>query len=328
MVMALGLAFLAAACSKSADGSAGKREWICFEASSCGCNVVKPHEVSGGSDEVEACFDTSCCLLTQSSASDTDASCDCVPDITDCDAEAKSRRSTQVVSQCPPPGEGPESMPSACAAAGENCRQSYLDANHLSGCCGGSICKNNATGVPVCQAATAKEQTLLKECDHAAATRADDTIHLLTPALATSLGTIELGDPQYTLFGVGPGGCLNSLDLTLGDELDCQLRMSFDMLHGVLTLGDFGGDIGGCSGFTGAEPLDGFISGSASDLTASLSFDGIACDGRLIFESYCVDGSFDLKLGGKVGDLTLEDQTITLQGTLCTAEPENECPAP
>jgi hypothetical protein len=323
--MALGAASLAAACSDP-KGEV-ERKWICFESSSCSCHVVKPNTVSGGSDKVDACFDTSCCLLTQSSKSDLSATCECLPDIEDCDAEASSRRGVEVVTQCPPAGEAPESKPAACAAAGENCRQSYLAQNELAGCCEGTLCKSNASGIPVCQAATAEEQSLLEECNHAAATQADDTIHLVTPTIETSMGTLALGEPQFAFFGVGPGGCLNSFDLTLGTEIDCKLRMNFDPLDGRLALTSFGGNIAGCAGYTG-EPLSGYITGSTSEVAASLSFEGVACDGRLIFESYCIDGSFELTLDGAAGDLSFDAQTITLQGALCTAEPEGECPAP
>lgn len=325
MIMALGAAFLAAACSDP-KGEVD-RDWICFESSSCSCHVVKPNTVSGGSNKVDACFDTSCCLLTQTSASDLEATCECLTDVEDCNAEAASRRGVEVVTQCPPAGEAPESKPAACAAAGENCRQSYLAQNELAGCCEGTLCKSNAAGIPVCQAATAEEQSLLKECNHAAATQADDTIQSLTPTIETSKGTLELGEPQFAFFGVGPAGCLNSFDLTLGTEIGCQLRMNFDLVDGELTLTSFSGNIGECPGYTG-EPLEGFINGSTSEVTATLSFDGVACDGRLIFESYCIDGSFELTLDGAAGELSFDEQTITLQGALCSAEPEGECPAP
>jgi hypothetical protein len=323
LVMALGAALLVAACSDP-KGEV-ERDWICFESGSCSCHVVKPNTVSGGSNKVDACFDTSCCLLTQTSASDLKATCECLTDVEDCNAEAASRRGVEVVTQCPPPGEGPEA--GACAAAGENCRQSYLEQNELAGCCEGTVCKGNSAGIPVCQAATAEEQSLFKECNHAASSAGDDTLQLLTPTLETSLGTLELGEPRFSFFGVGPGGCLNSLDLTLGAKLDCQLNLDFSMLDGVLKLERLSGNISGCAGYTGAE-LDGFISGSTAELDASLSFDGVACDGRLIFESYCLDGSFDLGLDGTIGRVSFDRQTITLQGALCSAEPEGECPAP
>lgn len=111
------------------------------------------------SDPVETCTDEPCCLLTQSSASDTDASCECLA-ADDCAAEAESRRQTSVVSQCPPPAEG---APPACAAEAENCRADYLDDNELVGCCAGSICRANARGVPVCQAASETELASAQE---------------------------------------------------------------------------------------------------------------------------------------------------------------------
>lgn len=290
--------------------------------------MLEPDKIVGGTGEVQACFDTTCCLLTQTSDTDVKATCECLAS-EDCSAEAASRRNTQVVAQCPPPGEGAPPTSEACAAAGENCRYTYLKENGLSGCCEGSVCKNNSTGIPVCQAATKEERQLLEECNHAAVANGADELELLTPKLATSVGQIELGAPELTLFGVGPGGCLNELHLHLGNDTRCQLNITVETVRGALSVTDIYGELEDCDGYTG-EGLDGLISLdiSTEKPSAELSFSGVACDGRLVFESYCVAGMFDLHLAGKLNELTLDDQHIELEGALCTVSPMDECPEP
>jgi hypothetical protein len=326
MVLAIGAAFVAGACSDGKNSDAAtRREWVCFEGSaSCECQALGPSEDAGGVNEVDACFDTSCCLLTQSAASDVDATCECLVGAGDCEAEAKSRRQTAVVGQCPPAGEGPE--PLQCAADGENCRQQYLDQNQLSGCCQGSICKVNSAQVPVCQSATEDELSALTECTRARHADESHTLTLVTETLTTSVGELSLPSPDFVHFGVGAAGCVSSLEVSLDDGAPCQFDLSIEQQDGVLTVTRIAGTLHGCPGFNGSS-ADGFLAGDSSTLRSAVAAETVSCDGGLIFESYCVGGRLDIRLDGEAGGVAFDDQHIILQGGMCQAEPDGECPA-
>jgi len=288
--------------------------------------------VAGG-NPVDQCLITDCCLLTQTSALDTSATCECLASSgTSCDAEAKSRRGAQVVNQCPPEGEAPGAT-KACAANGENCRQQYLDAIALSGCCIGTVCKPNADEVPVCQTATADEQALARSCSAVAKSSQEmNHLELANPVLHTSVGDVTLPPPSSEILGVGPGGCLNSLDVMLSDRSssgNCNLQLSAQLSGGKLVASTVFGFVGGCDGYAGSDmsPTAGFVQGDSKP-AASFSFAGLACDANLIIESYCDAGTFDFHLNGTIGEVSFVDQHITLTGTICNAEPIGACPTP
>jgi len=326
-------ALLVASCGDARDDSASGRKWVCFEQGldDCSCQVLSAGESAAGPAEAEACSAADCCLLVQTSASDRDATCECLAS-NDCQAEADSRRDAQVVEQCPPAGEVVKS-PVACAAEGENCRQQYLQQNQLEGCCEGTVCKPGSGDVPVCQAATAEEQSAARECSRLASSSELQRLELETATLATSVGELALPEPQYAFIGVGPGGCLNSLELDLrrGDDIDCYLRIAASLDAGELVIDRLSGSIDGCEGFTGdpEEPLAGTLFADSSiESFGKLSFEGLACDGALIIESYCVAGRFDVHLDqNTLGEVGLNEQHLILHGAVCFAEPEGDCPA-
>jgi hypothetical protein len=323
---------VAAACSSSDGGEAAKRSWLCSEDDeSCSCRayIDSPGQAAAVFNEVEACFDTSCCLLTQSSANDSDALCECLPDVADCAAEAKSRRGVEQVSQCPPPGEGPEAS-TLCAAPGENCGQSYLDQNQLSGCCQGLVCKPNSADVSVCQEATEKELGYAELCSRAERSDELQTLVVATSTLVTSVGELTLPPVKFAFFTVGPAGCVNSLRVLMGtaSAFDCQLELEAELVAGALTFAKIRGDLSGCAGYdAGDGPADGYLT-TTSAPPGDLTFETVACDGRLVFESYCVGGSFDFHLDGVIDGVTFEDQHIILQGGMCSEEPQGDCPLP
>lgn len=328
---ALTIVVMTPACSSNSNvGERGRGEWACFESNSCACRLIGPGEVVGSSTEVDECSDTECCLLTQADANDTGATCECLATSADCAAEAASRRGTQVVSQCPPPGEGSSSAKS-CAQEGENCRQSYLDQHDLSGCCQGTVCKESTGGVPVCQVATPVDQSRANQCARLSGSAETRALELVTPTITTSSGTIQLPEPRAASYTVGTGGCLSSFRLTLGSQSACQLILSAENWDGKLQLADLEGMISGCAGYTGDPnaPLQGLLSafGMAANL-GGFTFDGLTCDGELAVESYCVAGSFDFRIDTIINGVTFDEQHLVLQGALCSRQPMGQCPAP
>lgn len=163
-------------------------------------------------------------------------------DASSCEAEAASRRDTKVVDRCPPGADAP-----ACAALAENCRQQYLDDNGLAGCCDGSVCRANAEGVPICQAASAEEVALAAQCDAAARGSTLHGLEVMTPSVRTSLGELRIDQVRFAFNDAGPGGCLNGLDIKIGtDALGCSFDFIVSVVDGALTVTDFSASIDGC----------------------------------------------------------------------------------
>ena len=314
-------------------------KWGCEQtgvnADGCDCRqtVDQPGVIIISSRSTDySCIGYGCCLLTQPSTGG-EKTCTCSDAISSCDAEAASRRDTTVVSQCPPPGEGPP--PEACAKAGENCRYDYLDKNELAGCCDGTICRANADGVPTCTAASAEEQALARQCDKIARRSTINAMTVQTPSLRTNVGNVTLDTVKFGFYGVGPGGCLNSFDLVFSgaSSLQCQFEVKGAVMNGKLAPTLVLGDLVDCPGYTGKQD-GGSVSWEPSNgvpATVEVAFDGLSCDGHLIFESYCVAGTFDIHLAGtlstsSISATTLEDQHFIANGVLCSQEPMGECP--
>jgi hypothetical protein len=77
-------------------------------------------------------------------------------------------------------------------------------------------------------------------------------------------------------------------------------------VDGALAVADFFGSLNGREGFEGG--FGGSVILGDPPLPFGFSFNGLACDAHLIFESYCSAGTFDFHLQGTVGDITFEDQ--------------------
>src|SRR6185295_18088893 len=143
-IVAIALA-LAGGCS--GDDAGGSRGWDCINGTSglesCSCAAR-----SDGVSKLRgpACRYYACCLLSEPQPGSASATCKCGAS-TACEAEAASRPGTSVVAECPPPEEQPAPR---CASAETNCSASYLLENSFEGCCGGMVCKANASGVRVC----------------------------------------------------------------------------------------------------------------------------------------------------------------------------------
>jgi hypothetical protein len=313
---------LGGGCSKSNDGGAGPtRLWSCFEGTDCSCRIVRPGSEINSSSPVDDCLDTSCCLLTQTSSADAGATCTCLTTFSDCDAEAKSRRNTAVVRQCPPPGEGPQGQ---CAVDGENCRHSYLEQNELSGCCEGSVCKVNSAGVPVCQAASDDELVYGKQCKAAQRSPEHYELELLTTSISTSAGDVTLPEVDDAYLSVGPGGCVLGLTIELGSG-GCQIVLEVESQESGLVLTDVRGSLAACEGAdTGAS---GSLDSNGEPLAALVALDTLTCDGGSFVESYCVAGNFEFRVDGLVGDVLFDDQRIVVSGGVCSSTLLTKCTA-
>ena len=296
---------------------------MCSEGSTCSCDAVKPGVEVGSSNPVVSCATYGCCLLTERETELSFASCECFNTDVSCEAEAATRRDVSVVERCPPGSALPP-----CAAAGENCRPEYLGQNDLAGRCAGLLCRPNEAGVPTCQPGTAEELALATECDSVArSTTGRNELEVLTPSLRTSVGELDVGEVLFAFAGTGPGGCLNDLQITFGD-FGCSFELAVELSGGALTPSSFLAHIPDCPGFVGETNQD-YLSPDLSPgdpLPFSFSFEGIACDANLVFESYCVAGNFDFHFGGTLRGVTFEDQHLVVRGVMCGLDPSGACP--
>jgi hypothetical protein len=321
----------------NADTASTTPTWECSlsgsDKSACGCTKVMPEpgSVHGFSNAVDSCQAYSCCLLTKQSAT---TRCDCTDGVTSCEAEAATRPGASVVAQCPPASEVPAST-SACARTGENCRFDYLAQSHLHGCCAGSICLANADHTPVCQKASAEDVKLAQTCAKVARARvpldsSTPPVRVTTPSIRTSVGEFHFDKLQFGFIGVGSGGCLNSMDLTfIGSKSSCSLELQADLHNGQLSPSSVLGFFNNCEGYTGSAFFSGtIVESKPAAIPFELTFTGLACDGEVSFESYCVAGTYDWHLRGTIGGVSFDDQHLILDGVLCSAEPKGDCPSP
>jgi hypothetical protein len=314
---------LAAGCLGDSNAVPDSADWVCNEDTACSCEALKSDvEVVSARPSVVACATYDCCLLTERETEYSFASCECSNTATSCEAEAASRRNVSVVERCPPGSALPP-----CAAAGENCRPEYLSQNELTGCCAGLLCRANAAGVPTCQPGSPEELAQAAACDRVARSNSLNELEVLTPSIRTSVGELSVGDVRFAFPGAGPGGCLNDLRITIGG-LGCSFEFEVALSGGSLAPANFIASIADCPGFVG-EANQNYLSPGLSPgdpLPFSFSFEGISCDAHLIFESYCVAGSFDFHLGGTLRGVTFEDQHFVVRGVMCNADPSGACP--
>jgi hypothetical protein len=306
------------------DTAQAQGQWVCGESSdgtSCSCDQLRPDSDEVVSHQVDSCLglDLSCCLMTNKATDFILRTCECVQ-TSNCQAEAQSRTQTTVVATCPP-----DAKPPACAAMNENCRFDYLQQNELAGCCEGTLCRADANGVPVCQTASDGELAENDVCTRAskAGTRQDFTV--TQPSLVTSVGNFTFDGVEFAFLGVGPGGCLNGIDMTFSGEGGCTLELKADVANGALVPNRAFGLLSNCSGYSSTDIGGGnVVTNDVSGLT--LDATGIACDGGLIFESYCFNGHFDWHFDGQLGDVTFSDQHLVAEGVVCSAQPMGQCP--
>ncbi len=323
--------FLALGCEgdedeDDADDESTYENWFCQDNDSdCSCRALPRGRMAAGSDEVDQCGAYDCCLFTDEETDDALATCGCFSTNATCEQEAAARPGSVVTTTCPPGAQQPTV---ACAPQGTSCRSDYLRQNALEGCCDGTLCREDANGVPVCQSASVEDLALHDQCEHWADERFDSSephaLSLDPLMLSTSHGLLTMGEVGFSNFYTGSGGCLREFDLQIGD-FSCGLDFTAEVVGGALTITDVSGFLDGCSGFTGSL-LDGNVD-SAPHLVTDFAFEGLSCDGLLIYESYCLAGAFTFTLGGTVGDLTIDPQTITVEGAFCaTGEASGECP--
>lgn len=255
-------------------GGGTTRAWTCLDSDvSCECRAhgVGDRVLSSGS--VPRCGAYSCCFIT---GTGPQAICDCMQS-TACATEVASRRGAVQSSECPPSAEQP---PVKCAQQAENCRSSYLAAQGLEGCCDGLACKVDASGVPLCQPATAAEAMRAKACA-STAYHGSGSVALAAP-IQTATGPLDINTVYVGLeksTAIGPGGCIVSMSVDLGT---CSFTMSASP--------DAPGTYNVTPDLTG---LCDFI-GLGQAITGTASFDGVACEGGI--GGYCYAGTIELRL--------------------------------
>jgi hypothetical protein len=75
------------------------------------------------------------------------------------------------------------------------------------------------------------------------------------------------------------------------------------------------------------KPLFGSV--AADNPAIDVTFEGLACDAKALFETYCVAGTFDFHISKTtIGTVSFEDQHLSLRGGSCAYEPTGACPAP
>jgi hypothetical protein len=205
-----------------------------------------------------------------------------------------------------------------------NCRSNYLGQNDLEGCCEGTLCRADANGIPICQTASPEELALAARCEAQVQSTELDDLEVRPSTLSTSHGELTLGGVDLAIHSTGPGGCLNDFWISVG-SLGCGLDFTGAVVDGVLTVTDLSGFLDACPGFMGSA-TEGRVD-SVAELVTDFSFEGLSCDAGLIFESYCVAGTFSFTLAGSTGQLSFDPQVLTIEGAMCGAsEVAGNCP--
>jgi hypothetical protein len=61
-------------------------------------------------------------------------------------------------------------------------------------------------------------------------------------------------------------------------------------------------------------------------MSGSVSFQGAACDRHLIFESYVLNGVWEVRLSAGTGPITFDGTPFRIKGVVDTLEPTGDCP--
>lgn len=299
-------------------------DWQCEESvNSCECLVLQPDAdvVSAGTRSVSSCLGFQCCMLSESPTDYTVATCSCHVTGYDCAQQAQTRRDTKVVDACPPGGS---SVPQACAATGENCEPDYLFQSDLEGCCAGSICESNTSGIHVCRAASPEEEQRSRECTRAAYS-STTTLVPEQSNIVTSHGTFALPKVERAEPLVGPGGCVTGLVLKLSSgAVNCQLNLTASAVDGQLRVTAVQASLEGCAGYL--EPMGHTLQEVETVTTLSaVSIDMISCDWGAGVERYCTSGRVDFQLNGTQGNYEFLDTHLALSGVACAGDPKGQC---
>jgi hypothetical protein len=341
MKRTLGLAFvILCGCSSGGGGgtsgtggAAGSpplpstRIWNCLGSSSatCTCNSYPPDTTIYVPNN-EHCVAYSCCILTETS-DPMNATCKCNDTSPSCSAEAASQPGAQVVTQCPPGAEDPHVT--ACAAQSVNCRWDYLNSKGLDGCCDGNICKPDTNGIPICQAATPTEISMLAQCRRDSRASATGALTIANRQLVTSAGTVTFDTVGSSNLTAGPNGCLNSLDVTLrGASSSCTLELRVEVVGGKLVVTYIFATLSGCQGYSATTTSSSVVL-ATNPATIDFAANTVACDGGLIIESYVLSGTFDFHIkDGPIGGVTFSDQHLVLNGYVQSFTDAASCPVP
>ena len=77
----------------------------------------------------------------------------------------------------------------------------------------------------------------------------------------------------------------------------CSLTLRTELREGRVVVSSLLGFVQSCPGFAGSI-LDGALAGASGLENIAFTFEGLACNASLVFESYCVAGRFDLRFQG------------------------------
>lgn len=303
----------------SGTGSPGREAtYNCTETGST-CSCYTPSAAS------QRCkLDWACCLLDEDTRS-----CECTDEAA-CVALAESRPGSSVIATCPP---NADSLPIACADAGENCSSEYLQAERLDGCCEGLVCKPNEAGIRTCAQGTADEIELAKQCIDQ---RVPELLTLEAPLMASVQDTaVELPftvTSTLTRIQLDAAGAIETVTLELTPSADLVSASTCAL---VLIAGPKNAEgawpvsvqLRALSPLIGA--MTSCVPGLGSGLFTGanigmLSFVGASCE--LSFET-CFAGDFLLRLDGIVGTdvavsgtpeaLVFDGEEARLTGRLC-----------
>ncbi len=313
------------------DCGAGTAAWSCFEeldGSGCFCEESAR---AGDVVNASACAPYPCCF------SKDESSCECTESVS-CDAEVASRPGVAAVDQCPPS----TAVAGACASEGENCRPTYLRSQGLEGCCPGAFCDLGAGVVPVCRSGSEEELARARECSAAANAGPLDRrgVELVGP-LVTSSGNIDFDTVPFFFVNSGPNGCITSIEATIDradTDLGCSLRITAGPNvdpDGNFIIRELTFSARDCA--TAPDGLkDSYFADGPEQIDGVATFQGLACDGGLGIESYCVAGRFEFRVNGTIpgrsspfgptfDDLTFVEP-IVLEGADCIGVVASTCP--
>ena len=216
-----------------------------------------------------------------------------------------------------------------CAAEGQSCRGDYLRQNGLAGCCRGTTCKVDASGVPACRAATSDEQAFALECAQQADSHSlDRPTSVSGGVLRSNIGMLDVSQAPHAFATLGTAGCFNALNVSFqrSGTLGCNLDLDVGIRDGALRVYRAFGSFADCPGYTGTSPFVTLLAQAGDPLPVDVTFTGAACVAGSTVEWYCTSGVFDFFLHGAIDSITFEEQHLLLQGSWC-GPPTGGCPA-
>jgi hypothetical protein len=304
----------------SDDEDEDEDDWICNEqrdGSACECDLPRRSGsvLVGGADQVDVCRQFTCCLLSEEGTDFAKETCECLQ-TQDCQAEAASRPGTSVIPACPP-----NSDPTLrCAAPDENCRDDYLGEHDLTGCCAGTVCRENAAGIPVCLFPSPEEAA----CLEFAAGSELAALEVTESTFETSLGSFELDAVVAASLDTGSEGCLKRVQMSFAEEgaEGCALGLTAAIAGNVIVNTSARGSVSGCDGFSG-EATEGTLADDA--YASAFTFTGTWCERAGNVPAYCYSGTFEWLVTAPTGPVTFENQRLVAEGFLCSSGNSGTC---